>query len=101
MLYRFIFVGLISMFGLCAAERIYIDQEEYDDSQELSRVHIGHNIWYETDVVYKDETGVFTLDNHISRKSREAIKKWKCPYCYYFWPVGTPCQNSCCPSKYR
>jgi len=27
-------------------------------------------------------------------------KTWKCPYCHYTWPIGTPCRNPDCPSKY-
>ncbi len=88
-------------------QKMYISEEDiqpgvYDD---LFHIHAGENQWYATTIIIEDETGMYTGTSSIVRDSRSPEnvyeKKWKCPYCYHYWPIGTPCQNPDCPSKYK
>lgn len=105
-------IGILSVFLLGsllhADEKIYIDGNELNTTQDIFRVHIGHNVWIETSTVHRDKSGLFTFDSCISRSATSAgsyragyEKSWKCPYCYHYWPIGTPCQNKDCPSRYK
>lgn len=93
--------------ALNASEKIYIDEEELNTSQDAFHIHIGNNVWIETNTVHRDKTGLYTYENNIlssTDKNTQQFgyqKTWKCPYCYNYWPIGTPCQNPSCPSKYR
>ena len=87
-------------------EKIYIDADELNTQEDVFRIHIGNNIWIETQIVHRDITGLYTFSNSIINGTSNSVqadykKTWKCPYCYRFWPVGTPCQNPECPSKYK
>lgn len=89
---------------LSGSERIYIDCEEMDCSTHDSFfIHKGNNLWVQTNTVYRDKTGTYTFDSHITRGKydKQTVEQyWKCPYCYNYWPRGTPCQNPNCPSRY-
>lgn len=84
-------------------EKLYIDSKEMDTSNDRFRIHLGHNEWVECNSMFRDETGLFTTEASIIRSGAkcEYQRTWKCPYCYNYWPIGTPCQNSGCPSKYK
>lgn len=111
MLKRFgiFFILSLMMFGsissIHAYERMYINSDDFDNSQDSFKIHIGHNVWIETDTVHRDETGLYTFENSIIRSKTgnktDYQKRWKCPYCYQYWPIGTACQNKDCPSKYK
>lgn len=103
-----IFVLTISLFStLMASPKMYIDSKELDTEHDSFHIHLGHNVWIETNRVNRDRTGLFTFENDILRSPNrncrdfEAQKTWKCPYCYHYWPLGTPCQNPDCPSRYK
>ena len=84
------------------SDRIYIDCDELDSSEDRFRIHMGQNIWMETSTIHRDTTGVYTFESNIERSpTSEYVKTWKCPYCFRFWPLGTACQNRECPSKYQ
>lgn len=96
-------------FGIHADEKVYIDNDDLNTTaQDTFRIHIGHNVWIEANAVYRDKTGLFTFESNISRSAMcgKGVyagyeKTWKCPYCYHYWPIGKPCQNPDCPSKYK
>ncbi len=100
-------VSFVFFMASCAIlngeDRVYINSEDLSMDHDAFRIHIGHNIWIETSALQRDKTGLFTFEGNILRNSYEEAyqKTWKCPYCYNFWPVGTPCQNPDCPSKYK
>lgn len=86
-----------------ASDRIYIDETEIDQIEDCFHIHTGGNIWIQTETVHRDATGLYTLEQNLIKRaqSSEYERKWKCPYCNMYWPVGKPCQNSDCPSRYR
>ena len=100
-------MAAISLFPtLHASEsRMYIDSNELDMSHDKFHIHLGHNVWIETNAMSRDESGLYTLESNILNKSNspraDQQRTWKCPYCYYYWPIGTACQNASCPSRYK
>lgn len=85
-------------------KKMYIDIDDLFAKEQTFHIHTGDNIWLETNTVHKDEVGYYTYERNLSvipGCSMGWERKWKCPYCYSYWPVGTPCQNADCPSKYR
>jgi|SRR6185312_9361849 len=83
------------------AERIYIDDEEFSakSTSDYFDVHLGANLWIETNTIYRDGTGMYAQIDAANLAAYE--KKWKCPYCYNLYPVGKACDNKDCPSKYK
>lgn len=80
--------------------------EELDINQEKFLIHIGNNTWIETDSIFKDYTGTYTLECNILKSCKDSPtmeykRTWKCPYCHQNWPIGIKCQNEECPSKYK
>lgn len=96
---------LSSVSAINASEKMYINDEDLDYKQDSFRIHTGHNVWIETDTIHRDESGLYTFEDRIVRSKvgvkSEYKKKWKCPYCYQYWPIGTACQNEDCPSRYK
>ncbi len=88
-------------------EKMYIDDEEFvaHPNRDAFYIHTGNNVWLVTNVVYRDDTGLFTYQCNIHSIGNgfkmEHEKKWKCPYCYQYWPIGKPCANKDCPSKFK
>lgn len=87
-------------------EKVYIDEDELDFKNDAFHIHIGDNVWIQTNTVHKDHNGLFALENSFARSLNKSFKseyekKWKCPYCYQYWPIGKRCQNQFCPSKYK
>jgi hypothetical protein len=114
MLKRIINFGILSLvcFGSLSAiniqEKMYIDDEEFkaNTKGDSFHIHIGHNVWLTTTTVHKDKTGLFAYEHDILRSMGPDYKiayekHWKCPYCHLYWPIGKPCDNASCPSKYR
>jgi len=100
------------LLGICclgnASDKIYIDEDEFKQGQDAFYVHMGNNVWIHTNSVHRDETGLFTYESSVARSVKLVSgyecayeKKWRCPYCYNYWPIGTACQNADCPSKYK
>ena len=86
-----------------ASDRIYIDEHEVDKSGHCFHVHTGGNIWYETETLNRDTSGLYVFERNLikDKKSTAYERKWKCPYCFMYWKIGEPCQNPDCPSKYK
>lgn len=87
-------------------EKIYIDETEMTATEEAFYLHQGDNIWFCTHTVHKDKMGTYTHRSAISCTDGSNIvtdyqKTWKCPYCYRYYPVGKPCDNKDCPSRYK
>ena len=97
--------SLFILSNVNATDKMYIDKNDLDDSQDTFHIHIGENVWIETNTVHRDTSGLYTFEKDVKRdlreKSIEYKKKWKCPYCSMYWPIGTACQNKECPSKYK
>ncbi len=91
--------------NLCCEDKFYIDCDELNTSHDAFHIHLGHNIWVQTSAVYKDDQGFYALESNISRLggkyNNEYERKWKCPYCHYYWPIGRPCGNKDCPSRFK
>jgi hypothetical protein len=83
--------------NLGASDQIYIDSADLDIREDSFFVHKGENIWIETQSVYTDDHGLYYVEN---KKPKQMVKKWKCPYCFNYWPIGEKCKNAQCPSKY-
>jgi len=104
MIKKFLITTMLCFVPLIAIEKIYIDDDQLDHKHDAFHIHQGNNVWLETSTVHRDKTGMYTFDSHILRSkklSSEYFKRWKCPYCYMYWPLGTACQNPDCPSKYK
>jgi len=109
----FILLSMLAISGLSAHQnlispkKIYIDEQEFATQGDDFHIHMGNNIWLVTNTIHKDDTGLFAYEANIRRSmtnngiEREYVKKWKCPYCYMYWPIGKACQNEECPSRYK
>jgi predicted transglutaminase-like protease len=87
-------------------EKVYIDESEMIAMDDAFYIHTGDNFWISTNSISKDKFGTFTYHNSILCTNNQTTvieyqKTWKCPYCYRHYPVGKPCDNKDCPSKYR
>ena len=94
-----------SLSAFSAPDRYYIDENELDCSQARFKIHTGHNMWIETEALYSDNTGLYTMESQILRHTTRDgnvayVRQWKCPYCHYMWDEGKPCSNPDCPSRY-
>jgi hypothetical protein len=91
--------------GFVTNGKMYVDHKELCSKHNTFRIHVGGNEWVMTKTMHRDETGLFTFENEILRDfngiSMAYEKQWKCPYCYSYWPIGKPCGNASCPSKYK
>jgi len=85
-----------------ADKKMYVDAKEIKSKQDAFYLHKGNNMWIQTNKLNRDSSGLFIMESNIKRNpnTSEWEKMWKCPYCYKYWPMGTPCQNSSCPSKF-
>lgn len=96
-------LGYLSASNVC--EKMYIDEDEFALKGDAFHIHIGHNVWLVTNTVHRDQSGLFSYECNISRSmvgmKVEYEKQWKCPYCYHYWPIGKPCANKDCPSRYK
>jgi len=117
MLKKVINLGLLSMLAFSnlfsvetpsLLERMHIDDDEFrvDSAHDAFYIHVGNNVWLVTNSVHRDDTGLFSYERDLRKSSgsdltMEYEKKWKCPYCYQYWPLGKSCGNSNCPSKYK
>lgn len=88
-----------------ASERMYIDENELDTSQNAFHIHVGSNQYIRTEIIHKDKTGLYTYESDITTKldniSSTYEKTWKCPYCHQQNPMNQKCSNADCPSKYQ
>ncbi len=102
------FSGL-SAAGLHIKDKMYIDADSFKANTQGDEfyIHVGNNVWLVTHSINRDATGMFAYEANLSKSlagpgyKMEYERKWKCPYCYNYWPIGKPCGNPDCPSKYR
>lgn len=107
--FSFFLLFICGFSSLLASNRIYFDVREmcHDDGipkdESGFHIHVGGNIWLETDEIHKDATGFFTYTTSVQMMSgsQEYRRTWQCPYCHRHWEIGQACQNPDCPSKYR
>jgi hypothetical protein len=95
---------LLCIASLSASEKIYIDDDQLEYKSNCFHIHQGHNVWLETKSVHRDSTGLFSLEVNILRckdLTSEYKKTWKCPYCFMYWHLGSPCKNPDCPSRFK
>lgn len=72
-------------------------------SLNATHTHVGQNIWIYDGVDNGIEMPIPQCS--VSEDSYNTMefgdeKTWKCPYCHHYWPMGTPCQNESCPSRF-
>lgn len=106
MIKKFLLLSLVAFSTIGASDKVYIDEDEFKSGEDAFYIHTGHNIWIHTNCVHRDETGMYTYECNLSRSLTQGPncayeKKWRCPYCHTYWPVGKACQNADCPSKYK
>ena len=97
--------------GICQAnvfqsdDKIYVDTESFSANTNGDEfyIHTGNNVWIVTHTLNRDATGMYVFEHNIKKSTRgpQCEKMWKCPYCYNYWPIGKPCGNAACPSKYK
>src|SRR5688500_8893152 len=74
-------------------DKIYINDEDIKATYDKFYIHQGDNIWLETNSLHRDSSGLFTLQTNLSILQNkgpnvEYVKKWRCPYCNHYWPIG-------------
>lgn len=86
-----------------ASDRMYIDINELDSTQNAFHIHTGENKWIKTKTVHHDETGLYTYECDISSlrdgKKMAYEQTWKCPYCFRHYKMTEGCDNANCPSR--
>lgn len=99
-LLSFIFLSSLSAYN-SSEKKFYVDSEELNYKNDKFYIHQGGNMWVSADTVHTDDRGVYVYETDLSVSAAgEFVKKWKCPYCHEYWPIGTSCQNPDCPSTY-
>jgi hypothetical protein len=101
MRFLLIFLSLAGFLG--ASDKLYIAHEELDCHADAFHIHVGENLWIETNSIHRDVSGLYTFHSSILQDGTkcEYVKTWRCPYCNNYWPIGSPCKNPNCPSKYK
>lgn len=93
--------------GLQASDKMYIDADDFETTTQgdAFHIHIGNNVWLVTNTIHMDTSGMFAFESNLSISTKggepQYEKKWKCPYCYQYWPIGKPCGNKDCASRYK
>lgn len=86
-------------------KRVYLDMQDMDMTDHRFHIHVGDNEWVETDALFCDPIGIYTLESNIIQGAdfwgTSYEQTWQCPYCHYVWPKNVSCQNKDCPSKYK
>jgi hypothetical protein len=80
---------------------MYVDGNDLKEEEGSFRIHIGGNVWVQTNTMHRDCTGLYTYESEIKMLNGEYQRTWKCPYCHLHWPIGKSCKNKDCPSKYK
>jgi|GEM_PF-1619181 hypothetical protein len=104
-----LFTCFVSLQASNLRDKMYISEKQLTVSADEFHIHIGHNIWLVSNSIETDSSGLFVYENNLHHAISEYpkgvrleyVKKWQCPYCHYYWPVGKPCDNEDCPSRYK
>lgn len=105
----FFLVCFFSSIGLSAAyvndspdpkyqAKLYFDSNDLEISDNVIYIHLENNL-IETNILRTDQQGIYIFEDDITNYGVEREKKWKCPYCHHWWPVGQRCQNPECPTN--
>lgn len=78
--------------------KLYLDSKDIEIANNAIYIHLENN-WIEASVMRTDQQGCYIFENDITTCGIEIEKKWKCPYCYRWWPLGQKCQNPECPTN--
>ncbi len=78
--------------------KLYFETNNLEIAENVIYIHLENN-WFETNVIRTDQQGFYIFENDITDSGIEREKKWKCPYCNYWWPIGQKCQNPKCPTN--
>jgi len=101
--------SLINADSFFDKDKLYIDVDSFKANTEGDEfyIHVGNNVWLVTHTINRDASGMFAYECNLSKSTvipgykSEYEKMWKCPYCYKYWPLGKPCGNPDCPSKFK
>ena len=97
-------LAMLTSLSCQASVRMYVTNDDVDDSTDCFHIHTGKNEWVSTQTMYRDKSGLYAKEDEllqISDKELAYKQSWKCPYCYRYYDQGNPCNNADCPSKYR
>lgn len=80
--------------------KLYFNTNDLEIADNVIYIHL-ENTWIETKVIRTDQEGLYIFENDITDSSvgREREQRWKCPYCYSWWPIGQKCKNPDCPTN--
>ena len=78
--------------------KLYFNSNDLEISDNVIYIHLDNNL-IETNVLRTDQQGFYIFEQDITNYEAEREKKWKCPYCYHWWPIGQKCQNPDCPTN--
>jgi hypothetical protein len=104
------FICIFSFMGLSAAyasysptaasdqAKLYIDANNLEIADNVIYVHLEDNC-IATKAVRADQYGCYIFESDITDYGISREKKWKCPYCHRWWPIGERCQNPECPTN--
>ena len=76
--------------------KIYFDPNDLEISENIICIHLKNSL-IETSAIRTNQHGLYIFESDITNYSVE--KKWKCPYCYHWSPIGQKCQNPECPTN--
>lgn len=78
--------------------KLYFSSNNLEIYDSAIYIHL-ENTLIETNVIRTDQNGLYVLECDITKYEAEKERKWKCPYCHHWWPIGQKCQNSECPTN--
>ena len=79
-------------------DKIRFDNADLEITDDKIFLHV-ENQKIEINAVRLDEKGFFLFEEDILAYNLIREKTWKCPYCFYYWPIGQKCQNKNCPTN--
>lgn len=78
--------------------KLYFDSNNLEISANVIYIHLEDNL-IATNVLRTDQQGLYIFETDITHYEMASEKKWRCPYCYHWWPIGQRCQNKNCPTN--
>lgn len=78
--------------------KVYFESNDLEIADNVISIHLENN-FVETNVIRTDQQGLYIFENDITDCGIAREKKWKCPYCNYWWPIGQKCHNPECPTN--
>ena len=80
--------------------KLYFDTSDLEIADSVIYIHLENN-WIATNAIRTDEQGFYIFESDIndSGSARGIERRWKCPYCNYWWLMGQKCENPDCPTN--